>query len=435
MRRIPPYDANPARAVGGGTYRRVVAFPAPPAVDTDADVDATDDVSRDGVVQGDLESELRVGPDINAGARDRVDAAYDDIDDGDVFTDAAVEGQLQLGSLGVLPELAGLPEPEAAYARAARAANTLRGYRSDWADFTTWCTAHDTNPMPASPSALTGYLVTLAEAGAKVGTLSRRLSSIKFAHASAGHPDPATHPRVMAVWEGIRRVHGAPPEQAAPLMPPLLFDVLAACPVTRTWSTTTATGQRRRSAPRADEPDLLGARDRALLLVGFVGALRRSELAALDMADVAEHPNGLVLSLPRSKTNQTGEHAELVVLPRAGNPDRCPVVALQRWLELAGITGGPVFRGVTKANRAGARRLHPESVTTLVKGALARTGAPTTGYSGHSLRAGFVTYAHLRGSSDRAIAHQTRHRSMASLGGYVRVAHAWTDNAATSLGL
>ncbi|WP_194905650.1 site-specific integrase [Quadrisphaera sp. INWT6] len=279
----------------------------------------------------------------------------------------------------------------------------------------------------------------LAETGAKVGTLSRRLSSIKFAHASAGHPDPATHPRVMAVWEGIRRVHGAPPEQAAPLMPPLLFDVLAACPVTRTWPTpaTTATtsGRRSRSAVRAHEPDLTGARDRALLLVGFVGALRRSELTALDLGDVAEHPNGLVLSLPRSKTNQTGEHAELVVLPRAGNPDRCPVVALQRWLELAGITEGPVFRGVTKANRAGGRRLHPESVTTLVKGALARTGAPTTGYSGHSLRAGFVTYAHLRGSSDRAIAHQTRHRSMASLGGYVRISHAWTDNAATALGL
>jgi len=412
-----------------------VAFPAPLGVDTDADVDAADGVSLDGVVEGDLESELRVGPDINAGARDRVDAAYDDIDDGDVFTDAAVEGQLQLGSLGVLPELAGLPEREAAYARAARAENTLRGYRSDWADFTTWCTAHDANPMPASPSALTGYLVTLAEAGAKVGTLSRRLSSIKFAHASAGHPDPATHPRVMAVWEGIRRVHGAPPEQASPLMPPLLFDVLAACPATRTWPSTTASGRRLRSAPRADEPDLTGARDRALLLVGFVGALRRSELAALEVADVAEHPNGLVLSLPRSKTNQTGSHAELVVLPRAGNPDRCPVVALQRWLELADITDGPVFRGVTKANRAGARRLHPESVTTLVKGALARTGAPTTGYSGHSLRAGFVTYAHLRGSSDRAIAHQTRHRSMASLGGYVRISHAWTDNAATTLGL
>jgi len=415
-----------------------VAFPAPSGVPAGT-LNATD---PDGIAnlvgpgERDLKSAIPYVVDLgSAGERDGVG---DGLNGGEGLIDATDEGQLQLASVGVLPELAGMPEREAAYARAARAENTLRGYRSDWADFTTWCTAHDADPMPATPAALTGYLVALAQAGAKVGTLSRRLSSIKFAHASAGHPDPATHPRVMAVWEGIRRVHGAPPEQAAPLMPPLLFDVLAACPTTRTWPATTATGQRRRSAPRAarpPEPDLTGARDRALLLVGFVGALRRSELTALDMADVAEHPNGLVLSLPRSKTNQTGEHAELVVLPRAGNPDRCPVVALQRWLELAGITEGPVFRGVTKANRAGDRRLHPESVTTLVKGALGRAGAPTTGYSGHSLRAGFVTYAHLRGSSDRAIAHQTRHRSMASLGGYVRISHAWTDNAATSLGL
>ncbi|TXR55757.1 hypothetical protein [Quadrisphaera setariae] len=219
-------------------------------------------------------------------------------------------------------------------------------------------------------------------------------------------------------------------------MPPLLFDALAACPTTRTWPTVTpATGQRRRSGLRADKPDLIGARDRALLPVGFVGALRRRELTALETDDVAEHPSGLVLSLPRLKTNQTGEHAELVVLPRTGNPDRYPDLALQRWLELAGLTEGPVFRGVTKADRASARYLHPESVTTLVKGALARTGAPTTGHSGHFLRAGFVTYAHLRGSSDRAFAHQTWHRSMASLGGYVRVPHAWTDNAATSSSL
>ncbi|TNM60422.1 site-specific integrase [Streptomyces sp. NP160] len=415
-----------------------MAFPASPGVDADADVGASESVGLDGVVDDGFAPEIVPGLDtgiaVDGDDRDSVD---EDLGDEAVLDGAAIEGQLELASLGVLPQLAGLPEREAAYARAARAENTLRGYRFDWADFTTWCTTHAAEPMPASPSALTGYLVALAEAGAKVGTLSRRLSSIKFAHASAGHPDPATHPRVMAVWEGIRRLHGAPPQQAAPLMPPLLFDVLAACPVTRTWPAPalTASGRPSRAAVRAPEPDLTGARDRALLLVGFVGALRRSELAALEVADVAEHPNGLVLSLPRSKTNQTGSRAELVVLPRAGNPDRCPVLALQRWLELADITEGPVFRGVTKANRPAQRRLHPESVTTLVKGALARTGAPTTGYSGHSLRAGFVTYAHLRGSSDRAIAHQTRHRSMASLGGYVRVSHAWTDNAATALGL
>ncbi len=308
---------------------------------------------------------------------------------------------------------------------AARAVNTMRGYRSDWREFSSWCAAHDVDPMPAAPATVTGYLSELARHGAKVGTMSRRISAIKFAHQLRDLPDPTRNARVVAVWEGIRRTHGAPPEQAAPLMPPELFDVLDACPVTKTW----------RTPGRPSEPDLAGARDRALLLVGFVAALRRSELAALTVAQVAEHANGLVLSLPRSKSNQTGEHAELVVLPRASNPVRCPVTALSQWQGLAGVDDGPLFRSVGKNNRAGATRLHPESINTLVQNAVARAGLAPAAYSAHSLRAGFVTYAHLRGASDRAIAHQTRHRSLATLGSYVRVQQAWVDNAATSLGL
>jgi integrase len=308
-----------------------------------------------------------------------------------------------------------------------RSPNTLRGYASDWREFTGWCAARGLDPLPAVPATLTAYLTELAAAGAKVGTMSRRLSSIRFAHAAQDLADPTGAARVQTVWEGIRRLHGAPPEQAKPLMPPELFDVLDACPTTKTWKT----------RGRAPEPDLSGARDRALLLVGFVGALRRSELATLSVDDIAEHPNGLVLTLPRSKTNQTGEQTELVVLPRAGNPDRCPVTALATWLSLAGITAGPVFREVTKSNRPSSHGLHPESVNDLVQAAAARTELEELqeGITAHSLRAGFVTYAHLRGASDRAIAHQTRHRSLATLGTYVRIEHAWTDNAATVLGM
>lgn len=317
-----------------------------------------------------------------------------------------------------------LSEEEAEYVEAARAVNTMRGYRSDLREFTAWCAGQDVQPMPAAPATVTGYLTDLARHGAKVGTMSRRLSAIKFGHQLQDLPDPTRNARVVAVWEGIRRTHGAPPDQAAPLMPPELWDVLDACPTTKTW----------RTRGRAPEPDLAGTRDRALLLVGFVAALRRSELAALTIDQVAEHPNGLVLTLPRSKTNPTGEHVELVVLPRAGNPARCPVTALHRWLEAAGVHEGPVLRPVAKNNRAAGRALNPESINALVQQAVARAGLAPARYSAHSLRAGFVTYAHLRGASDRAIAHQTRHRSLATLGSYVRVQQAWTDNAATILG-
>jgi len=290
---------------------------------------------------------------------------------------------------------------EQRYITAARAPNTLRGYRSDWAEFRTWCHTAGLAPIPAEAATITGYLSMLAAAGAKVGTMSRRLSAIKFAHRAADHPDPTDNARVIAVWEGIRRLHSAPPEQSAPLMPPELWDVLDLCPTVKNWKT----------RGRPPEPDLAGLRDRALLLTGFVGALRRSELSALDVTDVAEHPSGLVLTLPRSKTNQRGERSELVVLPRGTKTGRCPVTLLQEWTERAQIFDGPLFRPVSKGNRPLARRLSEGAVNTLIQQAITRGGLEGE-YSAHSLRAGFVTYAHLRGASDRAIAHQTRHRSL-----------------------
>lgn len=316
-------------------------------------------------------------------------------------------------------------EDEARYVKAARAANTLRGYRSDWTEWAAWADQRHVPACPARSADISLYLTFLAGHGAKVGTMARRLSAIRFAHRLRDLPDPTDHARVMAVWEGIRRTHGAPPLQSAPLMPPELFDVLAACPTTKTWKTPN----------RPPEPDLAGLRDRVLLLVGFVAALRRSELVAIDTDDLAEHPNGLVLSINRSKTNQTGDRPELVVLPRSGNPSRCPVTTIQTWLAHVDAETGPLLRSVTKGNRPLPRRLNPESVNQLVQHAVARAGIDPGPYSAHSLRAGFVTYSHLRGASDRAIAHQTRHRSLATIGTYVRIHEAWQDNAATQLGL
>ncbi len=327
------------------------------------------------------------------------------------------------------PELVAAAPPltgaEAAYAARARAANTLRGYRSDWLEFHQWCAERGMSAMPGAAAAVSQYLTELADHGAKVGTISRRLSAIRYAHTLRRLPSPTDDPRVTLVWEGIRRTHGEPPDQSKPLMPPMLFDAVDSCPTTKTW----------RTPGRPPEPDLAGLRDRALLLVMFVAALRRSEASGLDANDLGDHPNGVVAKLTRSKTNQQGATTELVVLPRgSGQPHRSPAAALRTWLDASGITEGPVFRPISKGNRVLPRRLHPEPINRIVQAAVERAGHDPTGYTAHSLRAGFVTYSHLRGASDRAIAHQTRHRSLAALGAYVRVEEAWTDNAATELG-
>jgi len=255
--------------------------------------------------------------------------------------------------------------------------------------------------------------------------MSRRLSSIAYAHRFAGATNPVEAPRVHAVWEGIRRERAQPTDQAPPLMPPVLWDVLSALP-----------------------NDVSGVRDRALLLVGFVGAFRRSELAAMERAHVAPHPKGLVITIPRSKTDPYGE-GQLVVMPYSSRPERCPVVSLRAWMDAAGIgtdidDGDEpldartfVFRpvhhnGTSVAARGMSLAAINNAVQRACRLALGPDGAE---YSAHSLRAGFATYGSQRGASDRAIAHQTRHRSLASLDQYIRLESAWTDNAATALDL
>lgn len=322
----------------------------------------------------------------------------------------------------LVPADVDLTDSERRYVSAARATNTLRGYQSDWKEWCNWCAARGAAPQPATPADISQYLTELAGHGAKVGTMSRRLSSIRFAHRIKNLPDPTDDARVITVWEGIRRSHGQPPDQADPLMPPELQLVLQACPRVRTWK-----------GNRADEPHLGGIRDRALLTVGFFGALRRSEIAAIADEHFRDHEQGLVLHLPRSKTNQDGSKPELVILPRSADPLLCPVTNLRTWLQASQHQTGPIFGQVTRHNQV-SRSLTAHSVNRIVQAAIERAGV-VGHYSAHSLRAGFVTYAHLRGASDRAIAHQTRHSSLATLGQYVRINDAWIDNAATQLGL
>ena len=201
-------------------------------------------------------------------------------------------------------------------------------------------------------------------------------------------------------------------------MPPLLWRCIDLTP------TRTDTG----------EPSIAGMRDRVLLLVGFVGALRRSELTGIDIEHLEPHDKGLVVHIPKSKTNQYGDQDELVILPRNTQAlDRCPVSTITAWRRATGIDTGPLLRGLKRTGQPRATRLSDQAVTDIIKAVVTRAGTDSDGYTAHSLRAGFVTWANLLGESDRAIARQTRHRSMQSIGHYVRIADAWEMNAATNI--
>lgn len=177
-----------------------------------------------------------------------------------------------------------------------------------------------------------------------------------------------------------------------------------------------------------------GIRDRALLLIGFAAALRRSELVALDVDDVTEREDGLVVTLRRSKTDQEGAGAELGV-PFGSDPTTCPVRALRRWYEASGIEAGPIFRPVTRHGVIGEARLTDRSVALVVKRTAERAGLDPVQFAGHSLRAGLITSAAEAGVQERHIMAQSRHKSVPVMRRYIRGATLFQDNAAAAVGL
>jgi integrase len=178
----------------------------------------------------------------------------------------------------------------------------------------------------------------------------------------------------------------------------------------------------------------LGIRDRALLLIGFAGAFRRSELTSLDVADLDFIGNGMTIRLRRSKTDQEGR-GETVGIPWGANRETCPVLALQAWLDTAAITTGPIFRPIDRHGNIRPQRLSDRAVALIVKRHAEAAGLDAAKYSGHSLRAGLATSAAMGGASERAIMRQTRHRSLPMVRRYIREGDLFRENAAAQVGL
>jgi site-specific recombinase XerD len=296
------------------------------------------------------------------------------------------------------------------FARRSKAESTLRGYRSDWRDFCGWCETHSVSALPASPETVAAYIAE-STARLKVGSIQRRLNAIAAAHKAMGLESPTASAVVIATLQGIRRTLGTAPAQKAPA---LTDDI--------------------RAMVAATDAGLIGLRDRALILLGFAGAFRRSELVALDVTDVAFSRDGLTVLLLRSKTDQEGAGRKVGV-PYGANPETCPVRVLQAWLETAGLADGPVFRSLNRHGRLCVGRLAPADVARVVKKLAERAGLDAARYAGHSLRAGHATAAAISGASERSIMNQTGHRSVQMVRRYIRDGSLFRDNSAGKLGL
>lgn len=287
--------------------------------------------------------------------------------------------------------------------RARHATATRRAYGSDVLAFKAWTDRHGLAALPASPETVVLFLAAQAGQGKRPATIQRRLAAIRHLHREAGHLSPTDSEIVSAAMAGIRRTAGVAQRQAAPATGDVVQTMLATC-----------------------GSDLVGKRDRALLAIGFGGALRRSELVALMVEDLEETDEGIRVRLRRSKTDQD---AAGQVVPVLDGPRLAVKVALAAWLAAAGITSGPVFRSLGKGGRVSANALTDRSVAAIVKARAEQAGLDAGKFSGHSLRAGFLTTAAASGASVWKMAEVSRHRKIETLRGYVRMAEQFTNHA------
>lgn len=292
-----------------------------------------------------------------------------------------------------------------------KAANTLKAYSSDWSNFVDWCKANGEADLPTTPETIVNYINDLADF-LKANTISRRVTAISENHIAAGYAreNPAKDGLVRAAMAAIRREKGTFQKGKSPI----LYDTL------------------RLMADNFGE-DMTGIRDKALLLLGFAGAFRRSELVRVKVEDLKFSPEGMTVFIPHSKADQTGK-GSTIAIPYAPDESICAVRAVERWLVTAELETGVLFRPFTKnGGRLRDRPLSDKSVALIVKKYVELAGLNAAGFAGHSLRRGFATSAAERDVSALTIMRQTRHRSEKMVHRYIDQGNIFKDNALTRI--
>jgi len=280
--------------------------------------------------------------------------------------------------------------------------STRKSYASNFRVFFEWCQSQGLSALPSSPEVVAMFLAAQASAGVKVSTVSHRIVTINYAHKSAGLESPTSHKIVRDTLKGIRRLHGTTRNKKFPATANHVTTMVSHCPKT-----------------------LTGLRDKALLLLGFSGAFRRSELVALNVEDLEDVKEGYRVHIRRSKTDQTGEGHTIAIV----NGRNLKVVKeVKEWIKAAGITTGAVFRPITKNGIIKPVALSDRSVANIVKYYAKLAGLDPEIFSGHSLRSGYLTSAAEAGASILKMMEVSRHKKIDELLGYVRSAELFKDH-------
>lgn len=304
--------------------------------------------------------------------------------------------------LQLIANLDGLPQDVRRFLSESVSLNSRRAYNSDLRRYFAWG-----GEVPATPITVATYLAAHATTHS-VSTLQRWLATLSRAHAAIGHIDPTKLEPAKSTMRGIRRSRNEVSLIAAPLLRDELFAALDVM-----------------------GPSVRDKRDRAILLIGFAGGFRRSELVSLDISDVKFNRRGILINIRKSKTDQVGVGRVLAV--PVGRSRHCPVAALEDWLEVLNAQTGPIFRSLKRGGAVTDNRLSGEAVSLIVKERIAAIGADPTCFSGHSLRAGFATSAALAGLSSWKIRAQTGHKSDQMLARYIRSTELFDGNAAGAI--
>ena len=292
--------------------------------------------------------------------------------------------------------------------KSSKANNTLRAYKSDFKDFGTFCAKHGLNSLPSDPKIVSIYLTHLSK-NSKISTIRRRLVSISMVHKLKGHYLDTKHPIITENLLGIKRVKGSVQKGKKPILINHLKSIINVI-------------------DEQNVQEIKKLRDRSIILIGFGGGFRRTELISIDHEDLEFVPEGLKINIKRSKTDQFGE-GMTKGLPYFSNEIYCPVISLKRWLEISKIKSGPIFRRFSKGSLLTDKRLTDQSVVLLMKEYLNLAGIENKNFSGHSLRAGFATVAAESGADERSIMAMTGHKTTQMVRRYIREANIFKNNA------